>query len=60
MLIGDSNVGKTNIMSRFTKDEFYLDTKATVGVEFSSKCVKVDNAIVKAHIWDTGDNVESK
>ena len=60
MLIGDSNVGKTNIMSRFTKDEFYLDTKAAVGVEFSSKCVKVDNAIVKAHIWDTGDNVESK
>lgn len=47
-------------MSRFTKDEFYLDTKATVGVEFSSKCVKVDNAIVKAHIWDTGANVESK
>lgn len=54
VLIGDSNVGKTNILSRFTKDEFNLDSKATVGVEFSSKCVKVNNSIIKAQIWDTG------
>ena len=54
VLIGDSNVGKTNILSRFTQDEFNLDSKATVGVEFSSKCVKVNNSIIKAQIWDTG------
>lgn len=54
VLIGDSNVGKTNILSRFTKDEFSLDSKATVGVEFSSKCVKINNNIIKAQIWDTG------
>ncbi|KNB46831.1 RAS-like protein [Blastocystis sp. subtype 4] len=53
VLIGDSNVGKTNILSRFTKDEFSLDSKATVGVEFSSKCVKINNSIIKAQIWDT-------
>lgn len=55
VLIGDSNVGKTNIMSRFTKDEFNLDSKATVGVEFSAKCVKVGNSVIKAQIWDTGE-----
>lgn len=47
-------MGKTNILSRFTKDEFSLDSKATVGVEFSSKCVKINNNIIKAQIWDTG------
>lgn len=54
VLIGDSNVGKTNILSRFANDEFNLDSKATVGVEFSAKCVKVNNSIIKAQIWDTG------
>ena len=54
VLIGDSNVGKTNILSRFTNDEFNLDSKATVGVEFSSKCVKIWNTVIKAQIWDTG------
>lgn len=56
VLIGDSNVGKTNILSRFTNDEFNLDSKATVGVEFSSKCVKIGNTVIKAQIWDTGTN----
>ena len=57
VLIGDSNVGKTNILSRFTNDEFNLDSKATVGVEFSSKCVKIGNTVIKAQIWDTGTNL---
>ena len=46
-------MGKTNILSRFANDEFNLDSKATVGVEFSAKCVKVNNSIIKAQIWDT-------
>lgn len=54
VLIGDSNVGKTNILSRFTKDEFNFDSKATVGVEFSTKCIKINKAMIKAQIWDTG------
>lgn len=53
-MIGDSSVGKTNILSRYTKDEFNIDSKATVGVEFASKCVRIDNKIIKAQIWDTG------
>ena len=53
-MIGDSSVGKTNSLSRYTKDEFNIDSKATVGVEFASKCVRIDNKIIKAQIWDTG------
>ena len=54
VLIGDTCVGKTNILSRYTKNEFYTDTRSTVGVEFASKCVPIDSTIFKAQIWDTG------
>ena len=37
VLVGDSSVGKTNIMSKYLKNEFHEDSKATVGVEFGSK-----------------------
>lgn len=53
-MIGDSGVGKTNILSRYTKNEFNIDSKATVGVEFASKCITIDGKVIKAQIWDTG------
>jgi len=53
ILIGDSGVGKTNLLSRFTKNEFNLNTKTTVGVEFGAKKFVIDNSKVKAQIWDT-------
>ena len=34
IIIGDSGVGKTNLLSRFTDNKFDLETKATIGVEF--------------------------
>ena len=37
ILIGDSGVGKTNIMSKYLKNQFMEHSKATVGVEFGSK-----------------------
>ena len=37
VLIGDSGVGKSNLLSRFTKNEFNLESKATIGVEFAAK-----------------------
>jgi GTPase SAR1 family protein len=33
VLIGDSGVGKSNLLSRFVKDEFSMDSKTTIGVE---------------------------
>jgi small GTP-binding protein len=53
VLVGDSSVGKTNIMSKYLKNEFHEDSKATVGVEFGSKQFTVDGHQIKAQIWDT-------
>lgn len=53
VLIGDSGVGKSNLLSRFSRDEFEIDTKSTIGVEFSARTIEVDNKIIKAQIWDT-------
>lgn len=54
VLIGDSGVGKTNLLSRFTRNEFNLESKSTIGVEFATRSVQVDSKTVKAQIWDTG------
>ena len=53
VLVGDSFVGKTNIMSKYLKNEFHEDSKATVGVEFGSKQFTIEGHSVKAQIWDT-------
>jgi small GTP-binding protein len=53
ILIGDSGVGKSNILSRFTRQEFNLDTKTTIGVEFAQKTISIDGKLIRAQIWDT-------
>ena len=53
VLIGDSGVGKTNILSRYISNEFSLTTQATVGVEFGSKIIKRGEKLIKLQIWDT-------
>lgn len=53
VLTGDSGVGKTNILSRFTRNEFSLETKSTIGVEFASRTMNVYDKVIKVQIWDT-------
>ena len=53
VLIGDSGVGKTNILSRYINNEFSLATQSTVGVEFGSKIIKKNDKSIKLQIWDT-------
>ncbi|KAJ9671425.1 hypothetical protein PVL29_025232 [Vitis rotundifolia] len=53
VLIGDSGVGKSNLLSRFTKNEFNLESKSTIGVEFATRTLNVDGKVIKAQIWDT-------
>ncbi|KQK10572.1 hypothetical protein BRADI_2g54950v3 [Brachypodium distachyon] len=67
VLIGDSGVGKSNILSRFTRNEFCLESKSTIGVEFATRTLqltkgsriwtpvkkRIDGKTVKAQIWDT-------
>ncbi|KAL0481499.1 Ras-related protein Rab [Acrasis kona] len=54
VIIGDSGVGKTNLMTRFTKNEFLGDSKSTIGVEFARHLITLpNNKKVLAQIWDT-------
>ncbi|KAL5993294.1 Ras-related protein RABA2a [Asimina triloba] len=40
VLIGDSGVGKSNLLSRFTRNEFFLESKSTIGVEFATRSLQ--------------------
>ncbi|KAM7263437.1 hypothetical protein ACFE04_001120 [Oxalis oulophora] len=53
VLIGDSAVGKSNLLSRFARNEFDNNSKATIGVEFQTQVVEIDGKEIKAQIWDT-------
>jgi len=53
VLIGDSGVGKSNLMTRYTSDDFSQNSPSTIGVEFMTKTVKCDQRDVKVQIWDT-------
>ncbi|KAL6555622.1 Ras-related protein RABA5b [Orobanche hederae] len=53
VVIGDSAVGKSNLLSRFARDEFDHNSKATIGVEFQTQVMEVDGKEVKAQVWDT-------
>ncbi len=53
-MIGDSGVGKSNLLMRYTKNDFNLESKSTIGVEFATKKVMTTNGkSVRAQIWDT-------
>ena len=53
LIIGDANVGKSNLLLRYVKNEFVPDMKSTVGVEFGSKILKIFGINIKVQIWDT-------
>ena len=54
VLVGDSGVGKTNLLARFSRNEFNLESRATIGVEFATKTITTENGdVIKAQIWDT-------
>ena len=53
LLLGDSGVGKSSLLLRYTKHEFNVDMRSTIGVEFALKYLKIDNFQLKVQIWDT-------
>jgi Ras-related protein Rab-11A len=53
VLIGDSSVGKSNLLARFARNEFYPNSKSTIGVEFQTQKLVIDGKEIKAQIWDT-------
>ena len=55
LILDDSFIGKTNMLKKFLNEEFDMNTKETVGVEFGSKnfILGEKKDIVKVQIWDT-------
>ena len=60
ILIGDEGCGKTNILSRYINQKFQNDTKATIGVELSSKTFTINNDKINAQFWDTAGQEKYK
>lgn len=53
VLIGDSGVGKSNLLSRFTRNEFNLESKSTIEAEFATRSIQVDGKPIRAQLWNT-------
>ena len=47
IVVGDSGVGKTNLINRFASDKFDTNSKATIGVEFVYKTLKINKEVIK-------------
>ncbi|KAM3136275.1 hypothetical protein pb186bvf_011574 [Paramecium bursaria] len=53
IVIGSTQVGKTQLLNRFSEDIFYETTMTTIGVDFKFKEIQVNGKIMKMQIWDT-------
>eukprot|EP00357_Protocruzia_adherens_P019769 CAMPEP_0115006326 /NCGR_PEP_ID=MMETSP0216-20121206/20431_1 /TAXON_ID=223996 /ORGANISM="Protocruzia adherens, Strain Boccale" /LENGTH=215 /DNA_ID=CAMNT_0002372883 /DNA_START=137 /DNA_END=784 /DNA_ORIENTATION=+ len=53
IIIGDTGVGKSCLLMQFTDNRFRQDHEITIGVEFGSRMITIDNKQIKLQIWDT-------
>jgi Ras-related protein Rab-8A len=53
LLIGDSGVGKTCILFRFSEDAFNTSFISTIGIDFKIRTIELDGKKIKLQIWDT-------
>jgi small GTP-binding protein len=53
IILGSSGVGKTAILKRLVEDRFDDDLQSTIGVEFDSTILNIDDRKVRLQIWDT-------
>jgi len=53
LLIGDSGVGKTCVLFRFSDDTFNTTFISTIGIDFKIKTVELQGKKIKLQIWDT-------
>ena len=60
VLVGDSNVGKSNLLGRFISNEFTTEKKPTLGVEFGTKIIVSHDKLIKVQIWDTAGQEKYK
>lgn len=53
IVVGNGQVGKTCLITRFVKNSFSMDYKKTLGVDYLQKLMIVDGEEVTFHVWDT-------
>jgi Ras-related protein Rab-7A len=53
IILGDSGVGKTALMNQYVNKRFSASYKATIGADFLTKEVMIDDKLVTLQIWDT-------
>ena len=53
MILGESKIGKTCFISRYTENKFSGAYLTTVGIDFQTKIIKLNNKTIKLQIWDT-------
>ena len=53
LTLGDTMVGKSSIVLRFSEDKFDDNQFATIGIDFKTKYIKMGDSSVKVLIWDT-------
>ena len=53
IVIGSTGVGKSCLLLRYAKNEFMSSHYPTIGMEFFSKRILVNNVMLKLQIWDT-------
>jgi Ras-related protein Rab-2A len=53
IIISDIGIGKSCVLKRLVENEFKEDHDVTVGVEFGSYLIKIEDKILKLQIWDT-------
>ena len=53
VIVGEASVGKSNLLLRYTHGQFREEYQLTIGVEFGSNNIKIDDNIFRIQIWDT-------
>ncbi|RPA93565.1 hypothetical protein L873DRAFT_55796 [Choiromyces venosus 120613-1] len=53
IILGDSGVGKTSLMNQYVNKKFSVSYKATIGADFLTKDVMVDDRLATLTLWDT-------
>jgi Ras-related protein Rab-7A len=53
IILGDSGVGKTSLMNRYVNNRFSNQYKATIGADFLTKELSINNRLITLQIWDT-------
>lgn len=53
LMVGESGVGKTCLIRRFTRNDFVLNHLSTIAIDFKRHSIEIDDKKVTIQLWDT-------